>query len=184
MLSLLTAFPALSQWQVDADNSLVTITTTKKQHVMENHRFTNISGEINDSGKVSFVIDLNSIDSKIAIRDQRMQQLLFKTGTFPKAIFTSQLDKKQLKNIPAGLSKTLTLTGEINLHGQKQQLTFDVMVSKLSQKSLLVTSLQPLLIKAEDFKLVAGVNKLKEIASLPSIGYTVPVSFVLTFTAN
>jgi hypothetical protein len=45
-----------------------------------------------------------------------------------------------------------------------------------------VTTLQPVIIKAEDFALVAGINKLKSLASLPSIAYSVPVSFVLTFT--
>ena len=34
---------------------------------------------------------------------------------------------------------------------------------------------------SEDFALVAGINKLQALAKLPSIAYTVPVSFVLTF---
>jgi hypothetical protein len=56
------------------------------------------------------------------------------------------------------------------------------MVAKLSEKNMIVTTLQPLIIKAEDFALVAGINKLKSLASLPSIAYAVPVSFVLTFS--
>jgi hypothetical protein len=46
---------------------------------------------------------------------------------------------------------------------------------------MLVTTVQPVIIKAEDFALVAGINKLQALAKLPSIAYTVPVSFVLTF---
>jgi hypothetical protein len=53
---------------------------------------------------------------------------------------------------------------------------------KLSETNMVVTTQEPVIIKAEDFALVAGINKLKSLAHLPSIAYSVPVSFVLTFT--
>jgi hypothetical protein len=55
------------------------------------------------------------------------------------------------------------------------------MVAKLSDKQFIVSSLQPILLNAKNFSLVAGVQKLQELAKLPSISNAVPVSFVLTF---
>jgi len=43
-----------------------------------------------------------------------------------------------------------------------------------------VSSLAPVIVQANEFGLVAGVEKLKELAGLPSISLAVPVSFVLT----
>jgi hypothetical protein len=52
-------------------------------------------------------------------------------------------------------------------------------VTKLANGSLLVNSVKPVIIKAVDFNLVKGIEKLRQLAGLPSISTTVPVSFVL-----
>lgn len=46
----------------------------------------------------------------------------------------------------------------------------------------MVSSFQPIIINANEFGLVAGVDKLRDIAGLSSISQAVPVSFVLTLT--
>jgi len=47
-----------------------------------------------------------------------------------------------------------------------------------------VTTLAPLIITAESVGLVAGVESLREIAGLPSISRTVPVTFSVKFVAD
>ena len=44
--------------------------------------------------------------------------------------------------------------------------------------------IKPFFIRADAFDVVAGINKLKELASLSSIDYVVPVSFSVTFIAT
>jgi len=181
-LSILITAPAYSAWKLDSSKSSLTFVSIKKGTVAENHRFENFSGGINDNGLANVSIDLSSVDTKIAIRDQRMAEHLFETAKFAHANFSVQLSQKEIDVIASGSSKKMLLKGSLDLHGQQQMVTLKVMVLKLSEKNIVVTTLQPVIIKAEDFALVAGINKLKSLASLPSIAYSVPVSFVLTFT--
>lgn len=41
---------------------------------------------------------------------------------------------------------------------------------------------ESLIINAQDFDLISGINKLQTLANLPSITFSVPVNFILTFT--
>jgi polyisoprenoid-binding protein YceI len=181
-ISLLITAPAYSAWKLDSSKSSLTFVSIKKGTIAENHRFKNFSGGINNEGIANLSIDLSSVDTNIAIRDQRMTEHLFETAKFAQANFSVQLNQNEIDTIASGSSKKMLINGSLDLHGQQQSIAVEVLVMKLSDKNMVVTSLQPVIIKAEDFALVAGINKLKSLAHLPSIAYTVPVSFVLTFT--
>ena len=58
------------------------------------------------------------------------------------------------------------------------------MISPNTDGTITVTSITPMIIDADNFGLVAGINKLQEIAGLKSITRTVPVTFSLTFKAD
>ena len=58
------------------------------------------------------------------------------------------------------------------------------MISHNKDKTITVNSITPMIIDADSFNLVAGINKLKEIAGLKSITYTVPLTFNLSFKAD
>jgi len=181
-LSLFIASPVYSAWQLDVKQSTLTFVSIKKGTVAENHRFKKFHGRIDDNGSAKISIDLSSVDTNIAVRDGRMTEFLFETDKFAEASFSAQLIDHDIDAIAVGSSQKMTLKGSLDLHGQQQELVLNVMVAKLSEKSMMVTTLQPVIVKAGDFALVAGVNKLKSLAKLPSIAYSVPVSFVLTFT--
>jgi len=181
LLITLITFPAFSAWQLDNQLSSFNFVTIKKGDVGEVQKFTQLAGTVSQNGKVEFTIDLTSVDTKIDIRNERIKKYLFNTDVFPKAAFTTQLGNTAISSIKVGSSKALKVSGEIDLHGQKQLVELQVLVSKLSNKQLVVTSMEPILIKAKSFKLVQGINKLRELAKLPSISNLVPVNFVLTF---
>jgi len=181
-LSLFVASPAYSAWQLDANQSTLAFVSIKKGTIAESHRFKKFSGRIEDNGLASITIELSSVDTNIAVRDNRMTEFLFETNKFAQARFSTQLKRHDIDAIAVGSSQKMILNGSLDLHGQQQELVLNVMVAKLSEKNMMVTTLQPVIVKAEDFALVAGVNKLKSLAKLPSIAYSVPVSFVLTFT--
>lgn len=48
----------------------------------------------------------------------------------------------------------------------------------------MVTSAQPVIINATDYGLTDGINKLRDLAGLPSISYAVPVTFTLHLNAQ
>ena len=176
-----TAFPAAGAWQLDNQHSSLSFISIKKADVAEAHHFNQLRGSLDDNGKISFVIDLLSVDTNIAIRNERMKEFLFKTELYPSATFTAQLDMKKFNQIGVGTTGLLKLSGEIDLHGKKQKVMIEVLVAKLSNQNFVVSSMKPVLLNAQRFGLTEGVKKLQELAKLPSISNAVPVSFVLTF---
>jgi polyisoprenoid-binding protein YceI len=110
-----------------------------------------------------------------------MKKYLFETEKYSSANFTTQLDKTLLKGLQVGQNKQLSLSGTVDFHGLQQAVTIDVNVVKLTADKILVNTIKPFFIKADAFGVVAGINKLKELASLPSIDYVAPVSFSITF---
>lgn len=173
--------PALGAWQLDNQDSSVSFISIKKTDIAEIHRFGQLSGVVSDSGKVDFAIDLTSVDTKVAIRDQRMRDYLFETTKFTKAGFSTQLDKNLLNNMAVGSTKSLILKGAIDLHGQQQKVTLDVMVAKLASNKVIIAAKSPMVLNASNFALADGVAKLQALAGLPSISKAVPLTFVLTF---
>jgi hypothetical protein len=111
-----------------------------------------------------------------------MKKFLFETDKYSSANFTTQLDKELINTLKTGQNQQLSLSGTLDFHGLQQVVTIDVSVVKLSADKILVNTIKPFFIKADAFSVVAGINKLKELASLPSIDYVVPVSFSVTFT--
>lgn len=175
------SIPAFSAWQLDNEKSTLSFVSIKKNTVAENHTFNELSGGVDDKGLVKIVINLTSVNTHVGIRDDRMKENLFNTAIFPKAVFTTQLGIDEITKTPKGTSKQLSVTGLLDLHGHQQQITFEILLVKLSDGGLVVASLQPIIVNAEAFELVAGINKLQELANLPSISAAIPVSFVATF---
>lgn len=184
---LLTACASTSsnaEWVLDGNNSTLSFISTKAVNVAEVHEFGMLDGSVDGDGNVEIMIDLASVNTGIEIRDDRMRDMLFETGSFASAKLETSVDMEMLEALAIGESSAVSVGGELTLHGQTVPLTFDVIVTRNSQSGLLVVSEQPVVISAAQFGLVEGVERLREIAGLPSISVAVPVSFVLAFDAN
>jgi polyisoprenoid-binding protein YceI len=169
---------AYADWKINSEQSGLQFVSIKKDTVGEINHFTRLSGSLTDAGVLSVSIDLASVETGIDIRNTRMQEHLFETKQFPFATINAQVDTELIKSLKKGVAKTASIPFELNLHGKKVQLTANVFVTRLKGK-LLVTTNSPILINAEDFELAAGINKLKELAGLPSIATSVPVTVQL-----
>ncbi|WP_257171791.1 YceI family protein [Colwellia sp. M166] len=181
LASIMTSLPVLAAWQLDNEKSQLTFMSVKKSMIAENHHFSTLAGNIDEKAQVNINVDLASVNTNIVIRDERMKQFVFESNKYASATFSAQLDNTMLAALKTGDVKQLTVDGQIDFHGQQQAVSINVNVIKLTEKQMLVHTSQPFFIKAEAFSLVAGINKLKELASLPSIDYVVPVSFSVTF---
>ncbi|REL31593.1 YceI family protein [Thalassotalea euphylliae] len=180
-LSLLFSLPVFAGWQLNSSESQLNFVTTKNSEVAEVHSFENLTGDINKQGQVSFKVSLASVDTAIPIRDERMQKYLFKLDTFASADFTGEVDIRFIEALPAGQVKYLPLSGNIHLHGNKQAVTMKVQLIKLTKNRFVVNTVKPLIINANQYNLVAGVEKLRTIAGLSNISNAVPVTFNLLF---
>lgn len=167
-------------WQLDNSQSQLNLVTTKAVNIAEVHRFKQLDGGIaNGSARVN--IHLDSIDTRIGIRDQRMRDMLFEATRFPTASLSVTVDTDAIDKLTVGRQASLQLTGQLALHGESKTLDLAVLAVRLADDRLLVTSQQPTIVNAGDFRLVAGVEKLRAVAGLPSISNAVPVTFVLVF---
>ncbi|WP_289282073.1 YceI family protein [Methylophaga sp. UBA5088] len=185
-LSILLASSVASatQWQINNNESQVNFISTKKVNIAEVHQFDKIAGNLAETGEFSLAIDLASVNTGIEIRDSRMKEFLFNVADFPKATITAQLSPEQIAQITVGQTKPLSIDGFFELHGQKQEMTFDVLVTKVTENELLVVSSHPVILSVDDYKLAQGVEKLRDLAGLPNISHAVPVSFYLTLNAT
>jgi polyisoprenoid-binding protein YceI len=182
-LVALIAAPAQADWMLDNVKSRVSFATTKAGVLGEVHSFKSLSGSVDSGGAVSISIDLASVDTLIPIRDERMRDLLFQTSIFPTAMVTANLDATALAGLSSGETVHMIVNAELSLRGQMLPIALDLVVAKLSSSRLMVSSLQPTIVAAAQVDLVAGVEALREIAGLPSISPSVPVSVVLAFDA-
>ncbi len=172
-------------WQLDNEASRLSFVSIKKGDIGEIHFFKTLSGEMNESGQVTLEIDLASVDTNIPVRDERMRNMLFETEQYPTATFRAELDMTKLKGLKPGEMLVLDyFSGNLELHGVKQEIPGQIAITRLDENSFMAVNYHPLLISADNFKLAEGVEKLREIAGLPSISLAVPINFVLTFRAE
>lgn len=179
--SVLTSAAAHADWTLNNNASQLNFVTLKAEHIAEVHSFDRLSGTIGNDGKIDLAIDLLSVNTLIPIRNERMQEMLFETSIYPKAMISGAVDLAGIKDLKAGASKNVAVKFELNLHGKSNSIESELNVTKLAGNQVRVSTIKPILVSASQYNLVAGVDKLKEVAGLPSISQAVPVSFSLTF---
>lgn len=170
-----------AQYQLDEGESSLYFVSIKKNKIGEVHSFSQLAGSINDKGFASIRVNLASVKTHIEIRDERMKTMLFETDRFPEAVVTTQIVGIQNGLVAMGERVVKTVELSLNLHGQLKTLLAIVQIVGLSNGALGVSSVKPILLNAADFELGAGIEKLMDVAKLPSISTAVPVSFNLVF---
>lgn len=148
------------------------------------HDFTSISGDISASGVATLVIDLGSVNTNIALRDERMRDLLFETARFPSATVTLNLPTGLLSSLAIGDTSEIQITANLNLHGVIAPVATKVSVQRLTATRILVQSLAPVVVNAPDYSLTAGVEALRAAVGIASISAAVPVDFTLIYDAR
>jgi hypothetical protein len=166
---------------LDTENSVLNIISTKNGTFAEIHSFSGLTGSLSENGSVEVSVPLASINTGIGIRDRRMREFLFNTDIFPVATFTANVDVAAMALLKTGDITELRVNGEITMNGQTAKTLVNVMVARQLDGSLIVATKQPFIINAQDFGYVDGINKLKELAALPSISMAVPVTFSVVF---
>jgi polyisoprenoid-binding protein YceI len=138
-------------------------------------------GFIGAAGNVQMTINLDSVETLIAVRNERMRELLFETVKYPSAQLTAQVKPAVLAEAAKGGVVTAELPVTLSLHGMKKTLTIAVVVVGEGDGSLRVLTARPVLINAADFGLENGVAALQKIAGLRAISNAVPVTLQLLF---
>ena len=169
---------ALADWQV-GPGSQVQFVSIKNNTIGEVSHFETIAGSVTDAGEVEVRVALDSVETNIGIRNERMRKMLFEVGLYPEAVITTQLDAEAVAALSVGGVTDVAL--QIDLHGQT--------VTKDAQLSVVVTdqgvsaaTTQPILLNVAEFGLEGGVAALQEIAGLNAISRVIPVTVALQLT--
>jgi len=184
VICLMTSAHVLGAWIIDPEGSYVGFASVKNDLIAENHRFTDVTGIIEESGNAKIVIALASVETLIPIRNERMRTILFEVAQHPHLTVTSNLNLGDFTSLGLGESETDNIILGVNLHGTDLSKNVLVKVTRSSDASYEVTSLGPIVIHASQFALSDGLEALRKVAGLQSIDLMVPVTFDLKFVES
>lgn len=162
----LAADPFEHGWQLDSESSAIRFISIKKGNIAESSRFAAFSGKISKQGNAEIRIALDSVDTSIDLRNVRMRFLFFETFTYPEAVITARIDAAQVADLAAEQRKLIDLPITLSLHGVEAPLTVPVAVTALGNDRVNVATVQPVILRLEDFKLNPGREKLEEAAGV------------------
>ncbi len=182
LTSLILSSNALAEWELINDESTVNYVSIKNSKVGEINSFKSLNGSIENNGNILVEIDLGSVETNIPIRNERMKTLLFEVASFSKAKISAALDVKSLTEMNIGDTYNDSISFSLSLHGVSKEIITDLRVVKLTKNRILAVSLKPIIVNADEYKLSGGVEKLREVANLPSISSAIPVTFSLVFS--
>jgi polyisoprenoid-binding protein YceI len=180
ILMLILPFAAQADWILDDDASSLGFVSVKNGAVVESHQFKSLSGIVSDTGEARLIIDLDSVETLIPIRNERMRALLFNTTEFPEAFVSINLEMSRFNHLSSGDSLSETLKFDLTISGQTVAVSVPVSITKSADK-VMVSSIKPVVINAGNWGLMPGIEALRAIAGLTSITPAVPVSFALIF---
>jgi len=172
--------PFENGWQLDQTASNITYMSIKKGHIAETNSFATVNGQISEDGTAVLTIALDSVDTKVDLRNVRMRFLFFETFLHPQAVITTHLDAAILDDLATLRRKEVTLPFSLSLHGVKAELSAPVIVSLISNDRINVATVKPIPILMKDFALEPGRAKLEEAAGVTITPLAI-VSLNLTF---
>ncbi|MNI15307.1 YceI-like domain protein [compost metagenome] len=178
------ALSARADWYLDGESSRLSFVSTKNANVSEVQRFLVLHGKVDPQGLAQVEVELESINSGVPLRDERMRKELFQIERFPDALITTKIDLRPINDLAPGAQLELRLPLMVDLHGKQHQYQAELLATRLDDRRFQVVTLEPLVINAEDFDLAPGLETLRKMAGLSAISLSVPVGAVLIFTAR
>lgn len=184
LLAACLTLPAHADWYLDNESSRLSFISTKAGNFSEVHRFLTLHGKVDEKGAVRLRVELESISTGIPVRDERLRSLLFEVEKFPEARIMAQLNLAPITDLAPGAQLELRLPIQVEIRGRKHGYIAELLATRLDDQRFQVVTLAPLVLQAEQFGLVDGVEALRTSARLASISLAVPVGAVLIFTSR
>ena len=92
---------AQADWQV-GPGSQVQFVSIKNNMIGEVSHFETLAGTVTDAGEIEVRVALDSVETNIGIRNERMKTMLFEVGLYPEAVITAQLDAEAIAAMSDG----------------------------------------------------------------------------------
>nr|BFE90795.1 hypothetical protein GCM10020185_13310 [Pseudomonas brassicacearum subsp. brassicacearum] len=104
-------------------------------------------------------VELESINSGIPLRDERMRAELFEIKQFAEATVTAKIDLAPIQDLASGAQLELRLPLTVNLHGKQHEYNVELLATRLDERRFQVVTLEPVVLNAADFDLAPGLEK-------------------------
>ena len=164
---------------VDAE-SRVAFGSIKNNTAGEVHHFNKISGMVKENGDMALTIDLGSIETNIDIRNERIGKHVF-SGGITSATITGQIDMDEVNGMKAGETQVIEIEAKLSFAGIDNEIDAEMLVARLSENRVLVTTADFVMISTEDLGIDAGVDMLQKLAKLSGITRVTPVAVRMVF---
>ncbi len=188
--ALALALPASAQtsvfgngWLLDSDASSLQFQSIKNGSAIETSSFASLAGAIGPDGNATIRIALDSVDTKVDLRNVRMRFLFFETFKFPDANVTTRIDPALIADLAEVRRKTITLPFTLDLHGVTKTLDAQLSLTLIGEDLVAVSTAEPINLAVADFNLDEGLLKLEEAAGVTIVPSS-SVSFDFIFRGS
>ncbi|MBD8491791.1 YceI family protein [Pseudomonas syringae] len=178
------ALPVQAGWSLDNDSSRLSFTTSSNAERAEVHRFVVLKGKVDDQGLAQVDVELDSVSTGNARRDEQLREHLFDIKRTPGARIQARLTLAPLLALAPGAQMEMRLPVTVALRGKPHTYKADLLVTRLDHQRFQVVTLEPLVVQADDFGLAQGFETLRKHGALAALNLAVPVGAVLIFAAN
>ena len=168
-------------WTADPTQSRVAFGSVKKDTVGEVHHFNTLSGTVKEKGAMTLTIDLASLQTNIDIRNERMQKHVFQEGKAT-ATITGEIDMEELNSMAVGDTRVIEIEATLNFLGAENEVEANMLVARLGENKVLVTTEDFIMVSTEDLGIDPGVDMLQKLAKLSGITRVTPVAVRAVFT--
>ena len=168
-------------WTADPEQSRIAFGSIKSDTNGEVHHFNKISGVVKEKGEMALTVDLASVQTNIDIRNERMTKHVFQDGKAT-AVITGQIDMDEVNALKPGETKVMEVTVELAFAGVKNEIDAEMLVARLSDNKVLVTTADFVMVSTDDLGIDKGIDELMKLAKLPGITRVTPVAIRAIFT--
>jgi len=167
-------------WTSVPEDSRIAFASIKSNFIGELHHFNAVSGTVSETGAVVIDIDLGSLETNIDIRNERMAEHVFMGGKAT-ATLSGQVDMDALMAVEVGSTTLLDLEATLSFAGVENDIEAAMLVARLSEDRVLVTTADMILLATEDLEIDGGIDTLMELASLDGITRVAPATIRMVF---
>ncbi|MFW2589247.1 OmpA family protein [Sagittula sp. SSi028] len=178
-----SADPFAKGWTLDGSQSVLSFQTIKNVEKVEVHSFQSFRGTIDEAGKAELIVDLDSVETKVDMRNVRLRFILFETFEDPEARISLQIPPAVLNDLETLRRKRITLPYTMDFVGLSREFQTDVIVTLLDNDTVSVASAQPVSYSISTFELEERLQRLEETVDVDVIP-SATFSFNLAFNRN
>lgn len=153
-------------WVLEPEASALRFQSIKNETTVESSEFATFTGTISPEGVGELRVMLDSVDTKVDLRNVRMRFLFFETFNFPEAVIQLRIPPALVADLALVRRKVATLPFTISLHGVTQTREAEMAITLLSDDLVSVATATPISLGVADFNLEEGRLKLQEAANV------------------